>query len=224
MVAPVVEAIADVPDVVWGAIVTGIFLSGQQLLNNRREDRRRTEDATERAKDRTHQATEAREERAHQAALAQSERDDSARRAREAAVNARIDLWRDERREAHLLVLPLFEEGLKLVRDGLAQLRKADEDEDLPRQVISCITNELKDAITKAVATVQIIGSENSRACATACRDHLFRTDVEIWVSSIVAKKHAPVGLAGLTQQVLNVANSLSEYIGAVRLDLGTTD
>lgn len=216
--------INDVPDLVWGAIVTGLFLTGQQVLNNRREDRRRIADATEREKDRTHQAQQAKEERDHQASETRAERDHQSVVAARLAADTRAEQWREERRTAHLRLLPLLEDAVQQLSKGLGRVPKNENGMVKPGDPIDCLQGSTKEDIAQAVADVQLIGSEKSRNCAKDCRDKIGVADIDIFITTLVAKPEKSGTFAELQQRVSSAEESLAAYVDAVRVDLGTAD
>lgn len=238
----------SVPDVAWGALITGVFLFAQQVFNGKREDRRRKDENAERDKDRTEQATQSAADRQHALDLASAERlhavdlaaaerelrldeirlaqEHERLQAQEKAAQTRADLWRDERRAAHLELIALFEDALKRVDDGWQKTRRAEDDADLvepAEKLINPLPNDVTDRLNKAVANVQIIGSSASREAATNCRAKLKSADFSIWIASF-SNKASRSKYASVQKAHGACAPALKAYIETVRKDLGTDD
>lgn len=222
------------------AVISTVALIIQNRQNYARDERRREDDASERekdrlelAKDREEAAASAHAEREHQRQMAEIARDARlaelhqanehalivAARAQSAALDER---WRDERRSAHLALLPIFEEAYELVRKESSNLR-ADDDGNIiaPESgAVSALDNEIRDRMSKAFALVQIIGSQRSQSAAALCQKALRDVDVRMWVATMntgrtYSKKH-------IAEMVSAASVALAEYVSAVRSDLGT--
>lgn len=206
------ESVQILLQVTVPAAITAGALIWQNIQNNKREDRRREEDQSERQKDREHQTAEANAERRAQ--------QDRAYEDKRAAVEER---WRDQRLEAHTNLLDLISQRNEQCRANILKLDLASTDYE--HQDNDALLAE----INAANARVQLLASKSSAAAAEYARDKCVLLDMQVWTAIIVRGpygNHDPKQLADSVtraKSALEAAKTaLEAYRGKARADLGT--
>lgn len=201
----------DVPDVAWAALVTGVFLTGQNFLNNRRDDKRRKDDAAERKADRQFQL-------------------DQAERARS---DARVDTWREERMSAHDALITQLRIVQRTIHTRLARYHPSTADYIGGQASWSPILQDdnHEKALEDAGARVEIVASEAAKQLAVETLGLIGKMDTEYWFLAVIhtgdeperqeERKKSLAKLKGWENQMKEMIDS---YIAAVRKDLGTAD
>lgn len=205
-----IDFLKDVPEAAWAAIVTGVFLTGQNFLNNRRDDKRRTDDATER----------------------QAEREFQSKQTEQARADARRETWREERMNAHEALIThlraaVAECRIHSVRFSAKNGEWIGRDEHWREGLL---TTAQRDALDDAVARVEIVASEDCRRLAEEATDVLRQIEMKFWLLSLIyaANGDEDLGkrleaLAGVRSESTELRKAVNRYIAAARNDLGTT-
>ncbi|WGX98079.1 hypothetical protein [Nocardioides sp. L-11A] len=205
------DFLKSVPDVAWAAIVTGLFLFIQNVLNTRREDRRRREDADEREADREFQLQQA----------------------NQARTDARSEVWREARQEAHEALVAELRKARWMVTWRLLNFSETTgsytgNPEDFTDELLS---EDERDALDNAGARVEIIGSEKSKQVAADAQSVIAALYLEfVRLTSIFdgdrdgdLEERKKI-LAGMKTMTSDLRDSIEVYVSAVRIDLGTAD
>jgi multidrug efflux pump subunit AcrA (membrane-fusion protein) len=208
----VVDLLKSVPDVAWAALVTGVFLTGQNWLNNRREDRRRQADAAER----------------------QADRELQLKQAEQARADARAETWRESRQEAHEALIAVLRKANKTVSSTLLYLRSdgtfwSTETGEAPEGDTDLLDEAEEEELNEALARVEIVGSEASRQAASAAVSQIMSMHERYWALTVLyslegygeKRGDAAKRLKGKEE---SLKGNLDAYIDAVRRDLGTAD
>lgn len=209
----VLDFLNDVPDAAWAAIVTGLFLTGQNFLNNRRDTERRAVEVAERMADREHQSQQAQQARA----------------------DARAEVWREERMNAHEALVTQLRRaeqtvGTRLMRFSPSTGLFLGDPADLERHLLD---RDHQIALESAVARVELVGSERSKEIAVYSGALVWTMLADYFVLcmgadaedvSIGGRRTPPERLKALKAMRDDLDENLQEYIKAVRIDLGTSD
>ncbi|WP_182379815.1 hypothetical protein [Nocardioides sp. WS12] len=189
--------------------MTGLFLTGQNLLNNRRENQRRNDDGLERERDRQHQE----------------------RIADQARADARSDAWRAERREVHGELVALIRQGQRTIRSKLMMLGKDGIFRNAHQDVVELISADDAEALREAAARVEIVGSQASREAALNAVAQMSELDTRVWELTALwdgddakaVDKRAELA-AVIKERHASLQKFLDQYVDAVRAELGTAD
>lgn len=211
------------------AFVTLVGLMIQQANNNRREDRRRDEDAQQRERDRKHQSEQAEAERNHQVALIHDDRNHEASQrwrhevSRQNAADREraerlTERWREERKDAHIALLARIDFALRALDNALMKLPSDDASRTIRTDApLDALPVEEREGLRTALAAVQVMASSATKDKAEECLTKLFGLDTAIWAASLGGDNKDLLHTRAATCERLRV-----EYVAAVRADLGT--
>lgn len=215
---PVLDFLGKVPDVGWAALIssvaTAVTLMVQTFLTNRRDDRRRGEDAIERQRERVFQADQAAAERNHQENLASESR-----------LEARADAWRLDRREAHALLFV----SLQAYRAGAAKVlswAEVDSDGHLTqgKGQLDIASDQEREDLKSRWAEIQLLASDEARRRGRIAVDQAFNLELDVWIASTISRGRGEEHKAAkLRAQMMRLAGAIDSYVDAVRDDLGTS-
>lgn len=178
--------------------VTAVALVWQNRENNKRDDRRRADDAAERERER--QASAAREANARRHSIR--------------------DHWREERKEAHAAYLATIESANTQFERQILGLSIDDDS--------AGISNEMVQEVRESLAAVQILSLPLTRQRAEEAFERLKKTDAAVFGFRVLqgikltAEDRARRDEARGELETLKLARA--EYLDAVRQELGTEE
>lgn len=216
-----VETLRDVPALIYSTVITGTALMGQNMLNNRRDDRRRVGDAFERQKDRDHQIDVLK--RTHQDQLVRLEAQHGQERAlAETAQDiALVERWRDEKKVAHSTLIAVMQDVLREFNEsmGFFDQKNAGRAEHSYE-----LSGSIKTRIASALAQVQMLASDEARAQADNFYSAVFEADLHIWMAWFMrdVPDEGSSTLHTARQKLVEAQRCADAYLNALRRDLGT--
>lgn len=190
------EFLNEIPGAAWAAGITGLFLVGQNVLSNRREDRRRDADENRRK-------TERQVERAEQ----------------------HLEAWRSERRKAHAALIAVLGEGRQQAASlifsvGGDPTRQFPLAGDAPKDVP---TPAIINGAREALAEVQVVASDRARDVAKMAVVSLFHVHSRIMLATRPEYNHLEFcTVQRMRDLVASFDQDVEAYILAVRVDVGT--
>lgn len=199
-----------VPDVAWAAIVTGVFLTVQNILNNRREDRRKALEAVDR----------------------QADRELQLQLAEQARADARSEAWREERQSAHSALLAELRRVERAISGRLIQITNEGRYWGPTEGTYTDLIEEAdRHALDELFARVEIVGSENAKSSAAKLARCIATMVIRFWALTEIYDIDDPSheerrtkAAAQLRAERARWTGLLEAYVHDVRADLGTAE